>query len=562
LREVINFSTKFESLEQINPLITKYQINMCVPDKVAKGYIFSKSVIEGMSNTIRGAGVYAYYFENEEQIGGHEDDIVKVSRGYRRTGEPIPYGFSDPYQEPFWMEINGENWYTTYVYLWTGRNPEIEEVLKKPVWQSMEVAVNDELDSNGNKVVKEAIFLGFCLLQGINPAFEGSKIEKLSLPISLDEIDLLKQEYEQFSNQNQLDLQVDTDLESIQLSNNENNKDNLDTNDLTTLNINTSNEIEEFSNNNTNNQEKEVNEEVIKEAVEKFGLNSNQIIEILNNAMSEYKYGANSWRKYWVYSFDEIYAFINDSEDEKMYRFKYTIENNIATIDLNSKEEVIHGGYEVVGQKIEQMSEEAETKELSTEEMSKSEVECAEQTEEVTESSNEFIDNPAMQELNDKSAEDNKELAGENLENPEEVNASEDVSMSETEEEDKDTIIMSLKQEMSDLQEKFSKMESDLEVYINENTKLKEFKASIEKQNKEFAVETTLTVVLSILSSEEIDSCRLSSEKFSLDDIDIWKNEVKAKAFNFSKGIPEKKPFIQVAFPTSDKPKSGTGLWD
>jgi hypothetical protein len=105
-------------------------------------------------------------------------------------------------------------------------------------------------------------------------------------------------------------------------------------------------------------------------------------------------------------------------------------------------------------------------------------------------------------------------------------------------------------------------METDMNTQTEENRQLKEFKASIDKQNKEFAIETTLKEVLTILPNEELETCRLSAEKFSLEDIDIWKNEVKAKAFNFSKGIPEKKPFIQVAFPNSDKPKSGNGLWD
>lgn len=544
MKEIINFNSKFTSLEVVNPLITKYRINICQADIPANKYIFSKSIIEGMSTTICGAGVYAYYFEKYDQLGGHSDDIIRTPYGYAKTPETKAYGFSDPYKMPYWMEIDGENWFCADVYIWTGINPEVEDILNNSVvWQSMQVAVDEEEDSNGNKIVQDAVFLGFCLLQGIDPAYSGSTITKFSLDeisskinMLSSEINILKKEYEQFTKQS--DLQVESELES---------ENNLDNDKLDTLNIDST---EEFSNN--TNQEKEVNEEVIKEAMEKFSLNSSQIIEILNSAISEYKYGANSWRKYWVYSFDEIYAFIEDCEDSKMYRFLYTIENNIATIDLNSKEEVIRGGYELVGQGQEtvQMSEEVieESKEENYSE------------EEINASSNEFVDNPAMQELNDKSTEENKELAEENLENPEEVNASESEVVNESE--DKDKVIMSLKQDMSDLQEKFSKMESDMNVCMAENTQLKEFKASIEKQNKEFSIEATLKEVISILPSEEIDACRLSAEKFSLDEIDIWKNEVKAKAFNFSKGIPEKKPFIQVAFPNSDKPKSGTGLWD
>jgi hypothetical protein len=499
LREIINFSTKFESLEKINPLITKYRINICVPDKPAKKYIFSKQVIEGMSNTIKGSGVYAYYFERDQQIGGHEDDIVYTKTGYKRTGEPIAYGFADPYQEPYWMEKDGEKWYTTNVYMWTGRNPHIEEVLENPVWQSMEVAVNDKEDASGNKIVNEAIFLGFCLLQGINPAFEGSKIEKMSLPVTDNEIDLLKEEYESFLNMSK------------------------------------------------------EGDEVIKEAVEKFSLNSDQIREILRNALSEFKYNCGDYEcsKYYVDCYDAEYVYVWDNEDDKTYRLTYDIAEMVATINIESKEEVIRGNFIPVNQanqENEQMSENTTTEEISTEEdMAKKN--CSENTEEM--SSNEFVDNTAMQELNDKAAETNKELSNEQVNNAE----------TETNENEKDVLIASLKEEMSTMKEKMSKMESELTSFTEENVKLKEFKASIEKQNKEFEVETTLKEVVGVLPKEDIDVFRASSENFSLENINAWKNEVKAKAFNLSKNI-EKKPFIQVGLPVSDKPKRGTGLWD
>jgi len=542
LKEIINFNSKFTSLEVVNPLITKYRINICQADIPANKYIFSKSIIERMSTTICGAGVYAYYFEKYNQLGGHSDDVIRTPYGYAKTPETKAYGFSDPYKMPYWMEIDGENWFCADVYIWTGINPEIEDILSKSVvWQSMQVAVDEEEDSQGNKIVQDAVFLGFCLLQGIDPAYSGSTITNFSLDeisskinMLSSEINILKQEYEQFTKQS--DLQVESELES---------ENNLDNDKLDTLNIDS---IKEFSNN--NNQEKEESEEVIKEAVEKFSLNSNQIREILNNALSGYKYlnGINEWNKYWVNCYDDIYVYVEDEEDYKTYRMTYDIVDNIATVNVESAEEVIRGGFIPVGQ-------EQETATMSEEVVEESKNEqCSE--EEVTASSNDNVDNIAMQELNDKSAEDNKKLAEDNLENPVEVNASKNES------EDKDTVIMSLKQDMSDLQEKFTKMESDLEVYMSENTQLKEFKASIEKQNKEFSVETTLKEVINILPTEEMEACRLSAEKFSLEDIDIWKNEVKAKAFNFSKGIPEKKPFIQVAFPNSDKPKSGNGLWD
>jgi len=536
LKDIINFTSKFSELEVINPLITKYRINICQADIPANNYIFSKSVIEGMANTICGSGVYAYYFDKLDQLGGHSDDIVKTPYGYVRTPETVAYGFADIHKMPYWMEIDGENWYCADVYIWTGINPGIENILNNGVvWQSMQVAVDEEQQGQ-YKVVKDAVFLGFCLLQGIDPAYTGSTIAKFSfedlgskIDLLTSEINQLKQEYKQFSNQNknQTDLQVNNELESVQLSNNEN---NTETNELNTLNINTSNNIEEFSNNNK--QEKEEGENVEKEKIE-FSLNSDQIREIFNIALSEYKYidGIYESRRYYVETYDVEFVYLYDWKESKTYRMTYQIIDNVATIDFDSAEQVISGGYMPVKE---------------------------DNNENIELSSNDNVDNAAMQELNEKSAEDNKELAEENLANPEEVNTSE----SEVANESEDKVIMSLKQELSDLQEKFSIIELDMNSCLEENKQLKEFKASIDKQNKEFAIEVTLKEVQNILPNEEVEACRLSAENFSLDDIDMWKNEVKAKAFNFSKGITEKKPFIQIAFPNADTPKRGTGLWD
>ena len=645
MKEIINFSTKFESLEVVNPLITKYRINICVPDKPANRYIFSKEVIEGMSNTIKGSGVYAYYFEREKQIGGHSDDIVKTNYGYKRTGEPVAYGFADPYENPFWIEKDGEQWFSANVFLWTGRNPEIKEALKNPVHHSMEVAVNDKEDEYGNKIVSEAVFLGFCLLQGIDPAFENSTIEKISFSTINSDIDLLKQEYEKFINkyddlnfkipdgvkknaQKGLDLRkeynrggtsvglgtakylvknvvatsekirhvanyfprhagdnldekdppsngyiawllwggdsgrrwseklvaamnkIDDDektemtyfTDDLQVDREPLSEVVLDKDNLLTLNI-----TEEFS------EKNKEGENVIKEAVEKFSLNSDQIREILKNALSEYKYACGEYEcnKYYVDCYDAEYVYVCDNENDKTYRINYSISELVATVNIDSKEEVIRGSFVLIGQ---QLSEEVQTeiscteetsieKTMSNEEMAKEEIV---ETEKEEMSSNEYVDNTAMQALNEKAAVNNQELSEELL------NVKKEAEMA----------VSTMKEEMSLMQEKMSKMEEDMVIYMDENTKLNEFKVNIETQNKEFSVETTLKEVVGILSQEEIETCRLSSDNFSFENIDAWKNEVKAKAFNFTKGFTEKKSYIQVGFPVSDKPKNGTGLWD
>lgn len=65
-----------------------------------------------------------------------------------------------------------------------------------------------------------------------------------------------------------------------------------------------------------------------------------QKIELLSNKLTEC----------WVMDFDDTYVYFEDyNEDCKTYRAKYTIEGTNVTIDAESKEEVIRGGYIPVG---------------------------------------------------------------------------------------------------------------------------------------------------------------------------------------------------------------------
>jgi len=620
LKETINFESEIFNLSKINPLVSRYKLYIAYAEEPANNYKFSEDVLNRLSSTIMGCPVVAGFMNEKDGsiLGGHEDDLaLDENNKVKPTPSPIPVGFTLYDIRPWWELYKGRNYLTTFVYIWDGRFPELENLSDRKIFQSLEVAVDEEPEGKF-KIVTEAYALGLCLLENVNPAFKNSTLEKFSLSNIKSDVDLLKKEYEKFVNkyedidftipsnvkknaQKGLDLRkefnrggtqiglqtakfivkntvatsekvrhianyfprhagdnldeqdppsdswiswllwggdsgrrwseklvsvmnkIDDDekagmsyfVDDLQVDSKLESEINLDKNILDTLNI-----TEECSENNKE------GDKVIKEAVEKFSLNSSQIHEILNNALAEYKYGENNWRKYWVNCFDETYVYAEDSEECKTYGFKYNILENVATIDMESKEEVIRGGYIPVAQKTEELSEDMSASEAVKEE-------CSENKEEL--SSNEYVDNTAMQALNDKAAEDNKQLTEENSK---------------------------LKAEMSEMQTKMSQMEIEMTSYSEENTKLKEFKFSIEKQNKDFSVETTLKEVIDILPKEEIDACRLSAENCTLENIDVWKNEVKAKAFNFSKGLPEKKLFIKMGLPINDKPKNGTGLWD
>ena len=81
--------------------------------------------------------------------------------------------------------------------------------------------------------------------------------------------------------------------------------------------------------------------------MENFSLDSSQIIEIINVCLSEFRYGDN-WKKYWAESYDDEYTYVYDNEEDKRYRIPYTLNDKVCVCDMEKKEIVIRGGYEVM----------------------------------------------------------------------------------------------------------------------------------------------------------------------------------------------------------------------
>jgi broad specificity phosphatase PhoE len=110
------------------------------------------------------------------------------------------------------------------------------------------------------------------------------------------------------------------------------------------------------------------------------------------------------------------------------------------------------------------------------------------------------------------------------------------------------------------------KMAEKQKVYLAENEQLKSFKQGIDDQRFQFEVEKTLKEVENSMPVEEIDKSREEAKKFSVDNLNIWQNSVKAKAFTFSKDTKKSKKEVEE-FPrwgnltNVDKPKSKY-LWE
>ena len=297
-----------------------------------------------------------------------------------------------------------------------------------------------------------------------------------------------------------------------------------------------------------------------KEAEVKFSLTSSQIQEILNNALSEEKYGEDQWRRYWAYNFDAEYVYFHDNEASKDFRAKYSIVELKAIVDINGKEEVIEGcpipvetkeyvpefAEEDFEEKPEDKPEdvaeykpkeevmavedpkEGEDKKESDEEEDepKDDSEKKDKPEEKKMSLDANLDMAALMQMLVEETEDNKELAD---------------KYAAGEEMDYALLCSAMYKKMCKMQAASDAAKEDKDVYMAENLGLKEYKDKIEKQQFDYAVEKTLQEVSDVFTKDEIDSAREEVKAFNMENISAWQNDIKGKAFSRIKENPKKK---------------------
>ena len=109
--------------------------------------------------------------------------------------------------------------------------------------------------------------------------------------------------------------------------------------------------------------------------------------------------------------------------------------------------------------------------------------------------------------------------------------------------------------------ETLATLETEKVTFSEEIATLRTFKETIEKQQMDFAVDSTLKEVEKYFSRDELDEYKKTSEDFTLESIDAWRNGVKADAF--ARSVKEdKKPeeFVRMQMPFGDVKKHDS-LW-
>lgn len=115
---------------------------------------------------------------------------------------------------------------------------------------------------------------------------------------------------------------------------------------------------------------------------------------------------------------------------------------------------------------------------------------------------------------------------------------------------------------MAEMSAKFAEMEETCKKMAAENEDLKKFKADVETQQKQFAIDTTMKDVEDVMPKGEMDVLREQAVNFSLENIDAWKNLVRAKAFEFSKGKGKGDGIVRIGMPFTNNNGKKSSIWD
>jgi len=108
---------------------------------------------------------------------------------------------------------------------------------------------------------------------------------------------------------------------------------------------------------------------------------------------------------------------------------------------------------------------------------------------------------------------------------------------------------------LTQMEETFAKQETEIK-------ELKEYKEGIEKQQLEHDVSITLKEVEGVIPAEKLDELREGATKYSIENLEGWKNEVKAIAFTLtSRNKDEEDGIVKIGLPFGGKAKKSS-LWN
>lgn len=360
--KIKNISIHFEQIAQnilADPRFMRVKVWICNIGENYNGSYFSKEVLTQMASTLNGIPIVGYIGKNkykEIDFRSHEEQLTIKDGEYQFEYLGFAYGFipSDN-NAKFESKIGSDGVERTYLttegLIWT-KWKDVIDIFERDNYEkshSMELLdghTEGYFDKNDNLYhFTECMFDSLCVLgSDIMPGVESSCIHKFSYVDIKNQIINMINEYNNFSKKESIvsepisDVKLNADEVLIEhIDSNLNNNFESIKNEKEDENIMTEGEGIGATN-------KDINTD--------FSLTSKQIIDIIEveTCKIKYKNGDYEYERYWVKDFDDSYVYVRDYVEDICKRIPYKIDNMVASVDFESAEVVIDGGYKVVGE--------------------------------------------------------------------------------------------------------------------------------------------------------------------------------------------------------------------
>ena len=194
---------EFINVTPLNPLISKCQIKVCyVSDEPNRNKsVITKDVARSMANSLPGSPIVGYFNEATGDFEEHNRTIDISNGKFTIKDSTRPYGFVDLGAKVWFQKFldDGEverEYLMTEGYLWTGQYPEAKRIVEEGNNQSMELDENFlnaywTKDNKGKPqffIINEAIISKLCVLgEEFEPCFEGANITTPQITFSFED---------------------------------------------------------------------------------------------------------------------------------------------------------------------------------------------------------------------------------------------------------------------------------------------------------------------------------------------------------------------------------------
>lgn len=349
LEKTLRFNAILEDVEKINPLFSKANIKVLYHGLNRNNSNIDKSVVEDAIYSIYNIPIIGEFLEDKDNFGGHGGKIEITDQGIKYIETTKPYGVVPSDAKVFWQTITDENGeekeylIVEGAYLWTGRYPELEDLLGNFYNQSMEIEVSKgefkKIDGKDVYDIQEFAFSALCILgidkdgEGeVEPCFEDSTI----IAYSLDK-NSFKKEFNQMIAELKFSLsneggnnKVDKKLELLKKYS------------LTEEEFKTKLEkpLEDFS---LEDLEVELKKLTTADPEAEFALTAGQLRDEIRTELykATYEDDGYEYRSYWYLDHTDEMVIAEDSENGwRLVGFSYSVNGDVVSIDFESKKRV------------------------------------------------------------------------------------------------------------------------------------------------------------------------------------------------------------------------------